>query len=176
MPWLVTLSGLTGTGKSWLAERLATRIPARVIRSDVVRKELVGLNPQERRLEPFGKGIYAPEFTERTYRRMLEMAAEELRAGRSVILDASFSRRAHRQEAHRLAERLGARFLLIECTCPSEVVRKRLGARRGDPSDGRWEIYQGQLGAFEPIEEPHLWVDTSALGDQDLEELMRALK
>lgn len=176
MPWLVALSGLTGTGKSWLAERLAVHIPARVIRSDVVRKQLCGLSPWERRLEPFGRGIYAPQLTERTYRRMLEMAAEELRAGRSVILDASFSRRAQRREARRLAERLGARFLLIECTCPPEVARRRLAGRQGDPSDGRWEIYQEQLRAFEPIEEPHLRVDTSALDEGAVRELARDLR
>jgi aminoglycoside phosphotransferase family enzyme/predicted kinase len=153
---LLVTCGLTGSGKSTLARRLAELYALQVVRSDVVRKELLGLSPEERRHVPFDHGEYAPSVTERTYGAMLERAAPLLRAGQSVILDGCFIRRSQRRNARKLARRLGVPFLLLECRTSEEVIRKRLERRvqkNGGISDGRWEIYHGQLAEFEPPEE-----------------------
>jgi uncharacterized protein len=153
---LIVTCGLTGSGKSTLARKIAELYALQIVRSDVVRKELLGLAPDERRYVPFDHGEYAPSMTERTYGAMLERAAPLLRLGHSVILDGCFIRRSQRRAARKLARRLGIPFLLLECRTSEAVIRERLERRvqkNGGVSDGRWEIYHGQLAEFEPPEE-----------------------
>jgi hypothetical protein len=168
------MAGLSGTGKSFLANALAARLGAVVISSDVVRKRLAGVEPTERHIEPWQRGIYAPELTERTYEAMLEEAEPHLERGRPVILDATFMLRRHRGEAADLARRRGARYLAVECLAEESVARERLAWRPEDPwtaSDGRWEIFAAQRERFEPLTEVSkrelLRVDTAQpLGEQ----------
>jgi aminoglycoside phosphotransferase family enzyme/predicted kinase len=153
---LIVTCGLTGSGKSTLARKIAELYALQIVRSDVVRKELLGLAPDARRHVPFDRGEYAPSMTERTYAAMLERAAPLLRLGHSVILDGCFIRRSQRRNARKLARRLGVPFLLLECRTSEAVIRERLERRvqkTGVVSDGRWEIYNGQLAEFEPPEE-----------------------
>jgi aminoglycoside phosphotransferase family enzyme/predicted kinase len=171
---LVNMAGLSGTGKSFLANALAARLGAVVVSSDVVRKRLVGVEPTERHIEPWQRGIYAPELTERTYEAMLEEAEPHLERGRPVILDATFMLRRHRQAARALARRRKARYLAVECVAEESVARERLARRPEDPwtaSDGRWEIFAVQRERFEPLTEVPkrelLRVDTARpLGEQ----------
>ena len=84
----------------------------------------------------------------RTYDEMLRQAAPFSEKRKPVILDASFLRRQHRQEARALAERTGVRFLAVECLADESPARERLHLRRSavwSPSDGRWEVYRTQL-------------------------------
>ena len=144
---LIIMVGLTGSGKSHLANGLAARIGAAVISSDVVRKRLLGIDPGEAREQPFETGIYAPEVTERVYTSLLEEARMWLDLGKPVVLDASYLQEAQRAPAARLADADGVRFLAVECVVEEAVARERLAARGEEPrgaSDGRWEIYQGQ--------------------------------
>jgi aminoglycoside phosphotransferase family enzyme/predicted kinase len=149
---LIITCGLAGTGKSTLARSVAERTGFTVISSDMVRKEMAGLAKGEHRYEAFAKGIYALEFTERTYAELLTRARPLLREGRSVILDASFIRRSHRRAAARLAKETGAQFACILLEVPPQTVRSRLARRPAygaGPSDARWEIYVAQKLRFQ---------------------------
>jgi predicted kinase len=86
-PCLVLVGGLPGTGKSTLAQGLAERADFRLIRSDLVRKELAGLPARESARSPFEEGIYAPAWSERTYAECLCRAEKLLR----TFLSGSFS-------------------------------------------------------------------------------------
>ena len=177
-PILIITCGLTATGKSTLARRLSKDAGLALISSDLVRKELAGLAPEERRFEPFRRGIYSPQFSDRTYQALIERARGQLRQGRSALIDASFLQRKHRRWARRLAEEEGAEFLCIESRASDAAVRRRLAKRLregGDPSDARWEIYRAQKGAFQPVTElppgEHLVADSP----QPLEKQLRAV-
>jgi predicted kinase len=153
---VVIMSGVTASGKSYLAHALASRIGAAVISSDVTRKRLAGVDPAESQIQPVDQGIYSTGMTARTYDKMLSEAAPFLEKRRPVILDASYLRREHREQARALAERTGLRFLAVECLADESLVRERLQLRRSavwSPSDGRWEIYQAQLQRAEPLSE-----------------------
>jgi aminoglycoside phosphotransferase family enzyme/predicted kinase len=159
---LVTMVGVTGTGKSYLANALAGRLGAAIISSDATRKTLAGIAPTERREEPIDSGLYSPEVTERTYAAMLERARPFLAGDKPVILDATYHGRRYREEAAALARSLGARFLAVECVVSESLVRERLAERRDEPrtiSDGRWEVYEKQRSRYEP---------PSELGEADL--------
>ncbi len=182
-PTLLITAGLMGTGKSVLAQGLAELMGLVVIRTDVVRKELLGIDPAEHHFEDFGGGIYSPEVTERTYERSFELAGEVLRGGGSALIDASFSRREHRLGARAMAERADAHFVVLECVCPEEVVRERLEQRRadkGEASDGRVELYAEQKEAFEPVtEQPaesHIEVDCAAPAETVVLDTLKRLR
>jgi aminoglycoside phosphotransferase family enzyme/predicted kinase len=179
---LLVTCGLTGSGKSTLARKLGELYALQLVRSDVVRKELIGIAPQERRWLPFDEGEYAPEMTERTYAAMLERAEGLLAAGHSVVLDGCFIKRAQRAGALNLARRLGVPLLLLECRTSEDVIRERLERRarkNGTISDGRWEIYSGQLAEFEPPDEiagdERVILDRSKPVDELLHELAAVL-
>ncbi len=166
-PVLFITTGLVGTGKTVLAQALAKRLGLAVISSDVTRKQLAGIPVTEHRFEEFDSGIYSPGFSRKTYDKMFSEARDILSDGGSVILDASFIKAEERLKAKGLAKESGADFLIIECILDEKSIKQRLAQRleKGSASDGRWEIYQPQKKAFEPVVEAlsqkHVIIDTS---------------
>src|SRR5579872_2823633 len=78
LPCLILVGGLPGSGKSTLARGLAEKGSFRVIRSDVVRKELAGIDPNASARGEFDEGIYTVEWTARTYAECLRRAEQLL--------------------------------------------------------------------------------------------------
>ena len=154
-PCLVVITGLSGTGKSTVARALAQRTGFSCINSDEIRKELAGLPLTTRPRGPYGGDIYTYEFSQRTYRTLFERAELQIAAG-GVILDATFQLAVGRQTARDIANSHAVPFLLIECRCSEEEVRRRLArrSRQGtDASDADWTVYLEQRKRFEPFDE-----------------------
>jgi aminoglycoside phosphotransferase family enzyme/predicted kinase len=177
-PKILVIFGLSGTGKSVLAQALNRELAWPVISSDRVRKELAGLKPTERRVEAFGEGLYSEEITKKTYALMMERAEAFLAEGQSVILDGTFLKSEQRLLVLTLARNVDAEAHFILCQCAEEIVRKRLKAREIDlteVSDARWEIYCEQKKRFSLDETstlPHLLVaDTSKEAEKLAHEL-----
>lgn len=180
---LVITCGLSGAGKSTVARGLAPLLSARVILSDVVRKRLAGIDPRTKVLDKYRGGLYSPKMTQRTYAEMFREAREALQAGKSVVLDAAFLRRADRKSAARLAKETGAQFACVLTEADDDSIRERLGARlkqRRDPSDARWEIYVQQKRRFQrPAEVPEnrlVTVDTSRVIGPQMRAAARSLR
>ncbi len=153
-PFLLLASGFTGSGKSTLARALAARIGAPVINSDEVRKSLAGTRGRE--VVGWSQGIYSRAMTGRTYDEMAREAEALLEANRCVIVDATFGQREQRAKFIHLAQRRDVPLLIVRCISSDAVSAERLRARAvagKDISDGRWEIYVAQKGAFESMEE-----------------------
>jgi aminoglycoside phosphotransferase family enzyme/predicted kinase len=194
-PTLLLIGGLMGTGKSTLAQALQRELGWALCSSDATRKRLAGLQFNQPQAAGFGQGLYDPDWTARTYQVLLEEAKAALEDGRSVLLDASFVRRADRQAALRLAAAQGARVIFIECICPPEVALQRLdhrwtarveggqqtGMEASQASDGRPELYERQRRSWEvysAAQEPgltHLQVDTSGPPATSVERVLDAL-
>ncbi len=142
---LLVLVGFSGTGKSTIAHRLHKRTGFALLRSDVLRKQLAGIAPDQNASSI--PGVYSPEFSQRTYAALLQEAQSALHAGRGVILDATFLARKYRDATRALAHNLQVPLLFLLCECPPEVVRQRLEERqagRKDASDADWRIYLSQ--------------------------------
>ncbi|MGA8572568.1 MAG: AAA family ATPase [Desulfobaccales bacterium] len=153
MAGLVVIFGLMGAGKSTLARALGQARGWPVIESDRVRKALAGLAPGDRAETDFGQGIYAEDFSARTYAEMLRLAAAHLAEGSGVILDGSFKRAGDRERARQLAREHRVPVVFVYCACPPEEARRRLGIRRADlqaVSDGRVELFEAQTRDFDP--------------------------
>ncbi len=181
-PRLVLLSGFTGTGKSTLAEQLADVLPAHIISSDIVRKKLAGDNPDTRHIVPPGTGIYSPEMTDCVYDELLRKATRYLKRNQTVIVDASWLSRNHREAANATAIETKSQFLFVECVAPPDVVRERLANRDTESdrvSDGRWEIYQSQQLSADPVTEfasrEHLVVDTTGSALSQIDTVLASL-
>jgi aminoglycoside phosphotransferase family enzyme/predicted kinase len=173
-PFLLLVTGLTGSGKSTLSKALGRLLKMPVINSDIVRKQLAGATRDV--AAPFGTGIYSAAMTEKTYDSMVETAEEQVRTGGGAILDATFNTKATRRKFFRLAEKLGIPFFVIHCAAGEETTRNRLDRRLAagtDISDGRWEVYEQQKIAHEPMEEiaPALRLQLNT--EDDLERLVR---
>lgn len=167
-PRLIICGGMIGTGKSTIARAIANDAGMGLVATDAVRKQLAGARPTERHYDEYESGLYTPEFTARTYQEQLRQGRQFLEEGRSVVLDATFGKRAHRQAAAALAAEMGAEFWAVECVADEDDLRERLRrreARGGSISDGRWEIYLREKEAFEPFDEVpkerHILVRTS---------------
>ncbi len=146
--------GLMATGKTTLARALGQALGWAVIESDQVRKLLAGLAPTTRAAEAFGRGIYAADFSVRTYEEMRRQAAARLATGASVILDGSYKRTGERELVRQLAREQGAAALFVYCECPPAEARRRAGIRLADPqafSDGRVELFEAQIRDFDPL-------------------------
>ena len=79
-----------------------------MIRSDVVRKELAGVAAERAAASVLrGEGIYAPEWTERTYAECLRRAEALLFEGERVLVDASFREEAKRRPFLEAADAVG---------------------------------------------------------------------
>jgi len=172
-PFMILISGLTGSGKSTLARALSRRLGVPTINSDVVRKSLIA--KVGRQAAAYGKGIYSPAMTEKTYAKLAQLAAELLSENRGVIVDATFSRQAQRQKFLQFAAKQKIRLALIHCSASEAVSRERLERRLAhghDVSDGRWEVYLEQKKAFEPFTEMPLLSHLELSTDAPLEPLI----
>ena len=134
-PVLVAVGGLSGTGKSTLAYALAPELGcapgARVLRSDVLRKRLMGVTP-ETRLDDAG---YTPETTHRVYTALLVEAAAAIASGQAAVVDAVFLSEDERDAVAAVARAAGVPFRGLWLDAPPAVLESRIEARRGDASD-----------------------------------------
>lgn len=154
-PGLLLTAGLMGVGKTTLARELAALLGAELLRSDVIRKELAGVPATLPRETPFGAGLYAPEMTARTYAELRRHAAQQLAAGRTVIVDASFASRAHRQAFFAMAAELRQPVWLLHLHCDRTTAVARLDRRQAegtDVSDGHSGLIDSQAAGFEPFD------------------------
>jgi uncharacterized protein len=145
-PTLVLMHGLSGSGKSWLSERLVPTLPAVRVRSDVERKRL--------RLDTNEDALYAPEMNHRTYARLAECAESCLQAGLNVIVDATFLERTDRDLLRGVARRLRANFAIVACQASEATARTRVRERtlaRTDVSDADEDVVAHQLRHLTPL-------------------------
>ena len=179
-PLLVLMSGLSGSGKTWLAQRLAPRLGAVHVRSDVERKRLAGLAAADRSHSALAQGLYAPTATHTVYHRLLQCANDVLAGGYTAIVDATFGEREHRAQFAALAARLGVRILMVHCQAPVAMLKARILERQrrdADPSEADVAVLEWQRSHFEPIEpvEGFAVHEATTAEPQALDELLRRI-
>lgn len=155
-PTLILMHGPSGSGKSWMSERLVPEVRAIRIRSDIERKRLAGIGALESATAAARQGIYSPQFSHRTYSRLVDCAENCLGAGLNVIVDAAFLEASDREVFRTLARRIGAAFLIVSCQDdPIDLAAHVLerAARHDDPSDATLAVLDKQLREIQPLGE-----------------------
>ncbi|UFS69679.1 AAA family ATPase [Geomonas sp. RF6] len=178
-PSLFLTCGLTGSGKSTIALELTRQLGCELYQSDPVRKRQAGIPAGVRADAPHGEGIYSADFDRSVYDELLGLAAEALRRGKSVVVDATFRRAADRSRFRALAGAAGVPCHILEVRCDEGTVRERLERRHADPrapSDGRWEIYLAQKERFEPPrDEGEILLDGALPPEECADRVLRAV-
>jgi uncharacterized protein len=160
-PRLIAIGGLSGSGKSTIARRVAPQTGngtgAVLLRSDVARKRLFNVAPEER----LPDGAYGKEVSSRVYLQLARDAGRAVAAGSSAILDATFLSIEERWRVESVAERAGVRFTGIWLDCDPEELRRRVSARGRDASDAEITVLNRQLACHPGAES---WVPVFAGG------------
>ncbi|WP_148616326.1 AAA family ATPase [Nocardioides rubriscoriae] len=129
---LVLCGGAPGTGKTTVAGEVADRLGWVVLSSDRVRKELAGLDPEDRSPQPYRSGFYDDACTARTYETLLHRAEVLLGRGESVVLDASWTSASWRRRAASVAGSCHVPLTELRCAVEPAVAERRIDEREGD--------------------------------------------
>ena len=164
---LLVMVGLPGTGKSVLVDTLVRKVPAVIIRTDAVRR-LMRSDPRYTASEM----VWVYEVCQ----RIIEM---RLRKGQRVIFDGTNYQAARRDRLFNVARRLEAVITVAHVQATEKIIAQRLHdrnsdkRREGDLSDADLSVYQWMVNAQEPIEGPHIVMDTSQTPAAILAERLR---
>ena len=153
-PFLIMVSGLPGTGKSYFCRRLAERVPLVILESDNLRKSL------------FPRPTYTAEESFRLFQACHRVVEDLLKGGIAIAFDATNLGEHHREPFYHIADRVGAVLIIVRVDAPPEVVYQRLEGRAigvdvEDRSEADWEVYRRMRSAVERIRRNHFAVDTS---------------
>jgi predicted kinase len=151
-PFLIVVSGLPGSGKSYFCRQLAQRLPAIILETDGLRKAL------------FSSPSYNAAESRRLFRACHLLMERLLGQGIPLIFDATNLSEHNREYLYRIAERSGIRLVLVRVEAPPELVhqrlRERVSASEGN-SDADWQVYRRMKPQLQKIRRRHYAVDTS---------------
>lgn len=150
--------GRVGSGKSTLACALGRELGWDIFSSDQARKELAGLPLYTRGGAAVRRRLYSKATTRKTYAALLRNAIQQVKERRSLILDATFSRRHYRDQLRQQLNRAGVAYCFVEAQASEETSKKRLEARERKAR----ELSDARLGDFETLNrsnEPPLELD-----------------
>lgn len=143
-PRVIAIGGRSGTGKSTLAQALAPRVARApdvvILRTDEIRKRMLGRRPDE----ALGADAYRSEVTTAVYRRLAHDAGRALKAGASVIVDATMLRPEQREIAQSIARDSGAAFRGFWLVGAEETLAERIASRGTDASDADQQVMRRQ--------------------------------
>lgn len=168
-PALVVVSGLPGTGKSYFCRQLASRYPLAILESDALRKVL------------FPAPAYQEEESTRLFKAIYSLIDELLSRGISAALDATNLEEKNRERLYSIAEKAGARLIVVQVEAAPSLVKQRLEQRarskeRLDSSEAGWDVYEKMRPGEERIARRHFRVDTARDITPVLEKVLRELR
>lgn len=141
---VLAIGGFSGTGKSSVARALSGdigRVPgARIVRTDVLRKQLAGVSP-ETRLDVVA---YTPASSERVYAAVIKATAGLLAADQSVVIDGVFAKSAERAAIAQTATSNGSSFIGIWLVASDPKRCSRVSDRIADASDADVDVAMAQ--------------------------------
>lgn len=153
---LIAVGGLSASGKTTLARALAAKLGAVVVRTDVIRKHILGLRP----LDTAPESGYTAAVSKQVYAGLLARARSIAPRGGVIILDGVHHLPEERAASEALAAELHAPFIGLWCTVPKEVALQRVELRTNDASNAHRGVIERQY-SDPPIDTEWLHLDTS---------------
>jgi predicted kinase len=167
-PTLLIVNGLPATGKTGLARQLGRELHWPIIHKDAI-KELL--------FDTLGHGTLerSRELGVATIALLYHMAACQLRAGVSAIVESNFKPTAAAQQLNLLLAKHGARALQILCTCAPAERQRRFFARARHPGHADAALSAAERAALLserldpiPLAAPLLTLDTTDFAQIDI--------
>jgi predicted kinase len=140
---IVIIFGLPGSGKTYLASRLAKKIGVKRISSDVIRKEL------------FKFPTYSKDEKLLIYKKMFDIMCDYVSKKEHLIIDGTFYAEALRNTYIEQIKLLGGAIKFIEVKADRATIKDRLSHERVD-SDADFPIYELIAHDYEPYIGNHL--------------------
>ena len=135
--------GVSGTGKSWISQRLAQHCGGVLIRSDSERKRLYANH----------EDLYTDDITQHTYQRLFDLCTDISKAGFPVFVDATFLDIHWRRKFRTLARGLGKPFYILACHADVSTLKERIRQRarhRDNISDADIDVLEKQMQNYQP--------------------------
>jgi aminoglycoside phosphotransferase family enzyme/predicted kinase len=176
-PLVIVVGGAAGTGKTTLATAIAQALAARLLRTDVIRRELFGSGPHATGPDA---GVYSPEARVQVYDEMLRRLGQHAAESVSVVLDGTFATIESLRAVERAATSPNRVFLAVECFCRPEVATARIGIRLSegrDASEASPELHAIQRLRWEtwPSDIPQIRIDTEQPRQTQLSQVLEKL-
>lgn len=149
--YMLATVGLSASGKTCVSGAMSEELGLIRLRSDIERKRLHGLAPQDDSQSSIGADLYSPEANEQTYQRLAQLAGDLLAAGLPVMADAACLKEKERALLAAAAESQGVPFALIHCEAPEHLRKEWVRKRKGDASEATEELLEAQKDWFEPL-------------------------
>ncbi|MEF3254236.1 MAG: AAA family ATPase [Deferribacterales bacterium] len=170
----IVFYGMIASGKSKNGIYFSEKYAGRYLNSDIIRKEMAGIDPLSKVYDDYNKGLYSEENSLKLYKNLGRLAKESIGLGRMVIIDASFSKPVYLES---FRETNNEPIFKIRCYAPDEIVYERLEKRKnkGSVSDGRLEIYEQQKKDFIDMG-ADLEIETTGDLDDNMKYIMENIK
>lgn len=181
-PVVIILMGRVGTGKSTLAGYLEEKLKVEYFSSDRIRKTMAGVPLTKRVSRKERQALYSSGMSKRTYEALMDRAIQSVADGKSVILDATFSRKEGRRKLTEALDRQQqVDYCFVEVRASDKTIKERLESRQNKKaiSDARLEDFDQLNERYDPpseIPEKHLiTVDSEQAIERSLGQLYRSL-
>jgi predicted kinase len=140
-----------------------------VLESDALRKALIK------------RPSYSQQESARLFGGIHALLEDLLSRGVPCLVDATNLKEAHRRPLYGVAQRTGARLLVVDVRAHEDVISSRLkgrlrSANPEDRSDASHDVYESMRREAEPITREHLVVDASGEIGPVVEEVLRHLR
>ena len=152
-PTILVVMGPVASGKSTIARELASELGWPVFSSDRTRKILANIPLTERTDATDRARVYSEKMTTLTYERLLVGSIAALTQEGGVVLEATFSRRVHRELLMRECAKANASLQIIELDVHQDETRARLKRRDksgNEISDARLEDFEKLTAGYDP--------------------------
>ncbi len=171
-PRLILMHGVSASGKTWLAQRLAPPLAAVHLSSDRERKRLPDARPAPER--------YSPEARAQVYEHLASCATDTLAGGFTTIVDATFGTSEQRARFLAVAASVAVPVCVVRCQAPAHLLRARIDARLADHrdlSDANQDVLAGQQRHFEAVspDEGFTILDVNTADPQSVDSLEHSL-
>jgi predicted kinase len=144
---VIIILGLPGSGKSFLASKLAERISALYVSSDQIRNKTI---PNK---------TYTEKEKKEVYNTMLSILEQSFAKNKNLVFDATFYTADLRELFLKKCKELRIEYYLIEVIAEPSLIIKRLSKKRPD-SDADLTIYEKIKKQFEAVKEAHLILES----------------
>jgi len=169
LPMLIIMQGVSGSGKSWLAEQIINRYQVINLRSDVERKrvQVQGEKSEEQ---------YSPENRNIIYQYLLGLANDILLANYSVLIDATFLEQQQRTLFLQLAKQCEVPFLIIHTEADQftllDCIQQR-SVQADNVSDATQAVLENQQSSQQALSDDELKysISVNTANSDDLDSL-----